>query len=117
MASAGNEPIARVHLLDSLRGRANARHLAGCWNALDGIDTAEVERMDAVGHFGTVRILADQRDELIAALRLAHRTADTLLAALILKDHTFLPSKSGIWPDIVKIATLLRKYSPARSVS
>ena len=49
-------------------------------------------------------------NELLDALVLAHGQVDTLLAMVIKLDPNFYPSKSMLWPDIVKRAELVRKY-------
>lgn len=52
--------------------RANARRLAACWNACQGIETEELEIIDDAGENFTVvfdRIKA-QRDELLSALQM-----------------------------------------------
>ncbi|MCU1282324.1 MAG: hypothetical protein JWM53_5870 [bacterium] len=53
-----------------------------------------------------------ERDELVEALRLAHRVIDSLLATLIVKDNDFRPTQSAVWPVAVKIAAILAKHTP-----
>ena len=50
-------------------GKANARRLVACWNALEGLSTGKIDAIAAIGGFpGAVGELMAQRDELLAAL-------------------------------------------------
>lgn len=55
------------------RQEANLRRLAACWNACDGIDTAELEHIASTGGMlgprEDVARIAAHRDELLAALQ------------------------------------------------
>jgi hypothetical protein len=48
--------------------------------------------------------------ELLDALCEAHRQVDSLLAQIIMLDNSFVPSKSPLWPEIMRRYELLRKY-------
>jgi len=48
--------------------------------------------------------------ELVEALALAHRQVDILMAMVISLDHSFRPSQTSLWPDIVARVELIRKY-------
>lgn len=49
-------------------------------------------------------------NELLDALVEAHVQVDMLMAMLIGLDKTFMPSKSPLWPEIVKRVELIRKH-------
>lgn len=51
-----------------------------------------------------------KQTELLNALIEAHEQVDTLMAMIIVHDQKFMPSKSPLWPGILRRATLLRKY-------
>jgi hypothetical protein len=48
--------------------------------------------------------------ELVEALSEAHRQVDSLLAQLVMRDKTFMPSQSPFWPEVVRRVELIRKY-------
>jgi len=50
------------------------------------------------------------RNELVEALATAHRHVDMLMAMVITLDNSFMPSKTSLWPDIVKRVELIKKY-------
>ena len=58
-------------------------------------------------------ILADDKAELLDALATAHRQVDMLMALLITHDNSFMPTKSSLWPDIVKRVALIQKHEGA----
>lgn len=61
----------------------------------------------------TPRQLADERAELIAALRKSHEGMDRLFVTLICMDHEFRPSKSGQpWEAITEAHELLTRLAP-----
>lgn len=66
---------------------------------------AELERLRKTATKDKAREL-----ELIDALATAHRQVDMLMAMIITMDKTFMPSKTSLWPDIVKRVELIRKY-------
>ncbi|MBT1509464.1 hypothetical protein KIP88_03020 [Bradyrhizobium sp. SRL28] len=60
------------------------------------------------------RMLPPQRtatgNELLDALVEAHVQVDMLMAMVIGLDKSFMPSKSALWPEIVKRVELIRKH-------
>ena len=53
--------------------------------------------------------------ELLAACKAQHTAIDTLLALLITRDATFMPTKSAEWPACVQAAAAIAKATGAGS--
>lgn len=53
--------------------------------------------------------------ELLDALEAAHRDLDLLLATIVTLDHSFRPSQSAVWPNMVARADLLRRHGRFRT--
>lgn len=54
---------------------------------------------------------ADQeKAELLDALVEAHRQVDILLAMVTTRDQTFFPSRSALWPEIVRRFELIKRH-------
>lgn len=74
MLKIGNQ----VHMVGSSEeNKANARRLAACWNALDGISTTEIEtaaRCGSISH--ALAKVIKQRDELLDVLKGFHMWAE-----------------------------------------
>jgi len=49
-------------------------------------------------------------NELLDALVEAHVQVDMLMAVVISLDKSFMPSKSPLWPEIVRRVALIRKH-------
>jgi hypothetical protein len=62
---------------------------------------------------GAVGVKPATNTELLDALATAHRQVDILMAMVITMDGTFMPTKSSLWPDIVKRVELLQKHEAA----
>lgn len=41
-------------------------------------------------------------DDLLAACKAQHEAIDTLLAMLVVRDHTFFPTQSPVWPKLLQ---------------
>lgn len=54
--------------------------------------------------------LAEPDTELLNSLIEAHRQVDSMLAGMVMADRNFMPSKSHLWPEIVKRAALIEKH-------
>jgi hypothetical protein len=54
--------------------------------------------------------LTTETTELLDALATAHRQVDMLMAMVIGLDNSFMPSKTSLWPDIVKRVELMQKH-------
>ncbi len=48
--------------------------------------------------------------ELLDALVAAHRQVDQLMAMIIMRDNSFFPSRSPLWPEIEKRADILKRF-------
>lgn len=82
-AADGKTPVADACLINSVavHDEANARRLVACWNACDGVPTADLEQyasLDGCDNETVARLkfiigLTRQRDELLAALEKAER--------------------------------------------
>jgi hypothetical protein len=55
-----------------------------------------------------------ERADMLAALKAQHRALDILMAALVLSDPTFLPSKSVVWPLIMQGTDAIKKAEGRR---
>jgi hypothetical protein len=62
---------------------ANARRLAACWNACEGLSTEALERSDVLSAMNQRHLMVSiQRDDLLEALELKQRRHDELLATV-----------------------------------
>lgn len=85
-----NTLIAKVYsesFGDHLESEANARRIAACWNAFDGMSTDTIEQMVNVPEFFIKQMeLLSLRDELLGALKkIASSDHDAKFAALDMK--------------------------------
>lgn len=58
----------------AIKNEANARRLAACWNALEGVSTDHLEKYGLPDFAQKISDLVEQRDELLEALSLAEHT-------------------------------------------
>ena len=65
---------------------------------------------DRAGDVAVTKLDDNGRNELVEALATAHRQVDMLMAMVITLDNSFMPSKTSLWPDIVKRVELIKKY-------
>ena len=72
-ADDGKTPVADTCLTNSIptNDEANARRLVAAWNACEGLHTESLERNEPLGD--QLVDALNQRDELLAALKLAHK--------------------------------------------
>lgn len=54
--------------------------------------------------------VTENERELLRALKAQHGIVDSLLAALIVANPKFMPTKSSEWPACVQAAELLKRY-------
>lgn len=47
--------------------------------------------------------------DMLEALKAQHRALDVLMAALVIADRTFMPTKSSVWPLIMRGADAIKK--------
>lgn len=94
--------------------KANARRLAACWNACEGVSTDDIEAVsrntgpllaNKLAEVDTLRIMAIQRDELLAALEAlqdAARPVSNVAYNLGQSDDQW---KTSIYPSIKQLDT------------
>lgn len=80
------------------------RHVMGA----DDFAVAYLDGRSAEEHEANARLIA-AAPEMLAALKEQHEAIDILLAMLIQRDQTFMPSRSVVWPKLLQGRAAIEK--------